>query len=92
MTGPTHFETKEHKIESCHIREYAGSTINQEEILHLHVKQYTPLDNAKAQPLTKDAVTIIATHGTGIPKVRSMIVSTFYYANTITGALRAFVG
>ncbi|KAF7924912.1 hypothetical protein EAE99_006389 [Botrytis elliptica] len=68
MTEKTLFEIKEHKVESCHIREYAGSTINQEEILHLHVKQYTPLDNFKASSITENAVTIIATHGAGIPK------------------------
>lgn len=72
MTGKALFEIKEHKVESCHVREYAGSTINQEEILHLHVKQYTPLANFKAPSISEDAVTIIATHGAGIPKVRSM--------------------
>ncbi|KAM0123444.1 hypothetical protein ACHAO1_011294 [Botrytis cinerea] len=68
MTENPIFEIKEHKVETCHVREYAGSTINQEEVLHLHVKQYTPLANFNAPPIAEDAVTIVATHGAGIPK------------------------
>ncbi|KAB8236078.1 alpha/beta hydrolase [Aspergillus alliaceus] len=61
------FQVIEHTVPGCHIREYAGSTAGrQEEVLHLHVKQYTPLDQPK--PPSPDAVTIIAAHGIGLAK------------------------
>ncbi|KFY12054.1 hypothetical protein V492_04119 [Pseudogymnoascus sp. VKM F-4246] len=47
----TNFNVKEHVVEAQHIREYARATsFSQEEILHLAVKQYTPLDNPSPQP------------------------------------------
>lgn len=61
------FTITEHVVPGCHIREYPGSTVNQEDVLHLHVKQYTPRN--QAQPVPKDAVTIIAAHGAALPKV-----------------------
>ena len=62
------FSITEHTIPAGHIREYAGSTANsQEEVLHLHVKQYRPLE--KSRPLSSNAVTIIAAHGVGLAKV-----------------------
>ncbi|GLA16443.1 hypothetical protein AnigIFM62618_003022 [Aspergillus niger] len=60
------FTITEHVVPGCHIREYPGSTVNQEDVLHLHVKQYTPRN--QAQPVPKDAVTIIAAHGAALPK------------------------
>ncbi|OJJ67267.1 hypothetical protein ASPBRDRAFT_136499 [Aspergillus brasiliensis CBS 101740] len=60
------FIITEHVVPGCHLREYPGSTINQEDVLHLHVKQYTP--KSQAQPVPKDAVTIIAAHGAALPK------------------------
>ncbi|KAJ5246984.1 toxin biosynthesis protein-like protein [Penicillium chermesinum] len=55
------FTITEHIVPGCHIREYAGSTVHQEDILKLHVKQYTPKN--QPLPLPSDAVTLIATHG-----------------------------
>ncbi|RAL14752.1 uncharacterized protein BO97DRAFT_422104 [Aspergillus homomorphus CBS 101889] len=60
------FIITEHVVPGCHIREYPGSTVNQEDVLHLHVKQYTP--KSQAQPVPKDTVTIIAAHGAALPK------------------------
>ncbi|PYH89701.1 hypothetical protein BO71DRAFT_487731 [Aspergillus ellipticus CBS 707.79] len=62
----TNFTLTEHIIPGCHIREYPGSTRTQEAVLQLHVKQYTPKN--QAQPIPSDAVTIIATHGAALPK------------------------
>lgn len=57
----------EHVVPGCHIREYPGSTVNQEDVLELHVKQYTP-KNQKL-PIPSDAITLIAAHGVALPKV-----------------------
>ncbi|KAK1144787.1 hypothetical protein N8T08_004798 [Aspergillus melleus] len=63
----SNFSITEHTIPAGHIREYAGSTANnQEEVLHLHVKQYTPLE--KSTLLSSNGVTIIAAHGVGLAK------------------------
>ncbi|XP_044715557.1 alpha/beta hydrolase family domain-containing protein [Hirsutella rhossiliensis] len=68
MRQRTHFDVREHKVPACHIREYAGSTAaSQEEVLYLHVKQYTPLP-ALSGAQEKDALTIIATNGVGLSK------------------------
>ncbi|KFY99659.1 hypothetical protein V500_01317 [Pseudogymnoascus sp. VKM F-4518 (FW-2643)] len=62
----TNFNVKEHVVEAQHIREYARATsFSQEEILHIAVKQYTPLDNPNPQP---GDVTIIGAHANGFPK------------------------
>ncbi|OOO03840.1 hypothetical protein OAory_01022510 [Aspergillus oryzae] len=61
------FRITEHIVPGCHIREYAGSTAGrQEDVLRLHVKQYTPLN--PPEPLSPEAVTIIAAHGVGLAK------------------------
>ncbi|KAB8270075.1 alpha/beta-hydrolase [Aspergillus minisclerotigenes] len=61
------FRITEHIVPGCHIREYAGSTAGrQEDVLQLHVKQYTPLE--RPEPLSPEAVTIIAAHGVGLAK------------------------
>ncbi|GKZ71787.1 hypothetical protein AnigIFM50267_007829 [Aspergillus niger] len=60
------FNVTEHAVPGCHIREYPGSTVNQEDILNLHVKQYTPKN--QAEPVPADAITIIAAHGAALPK------------------------
>jgi hypothetical protein len=66
MSSP--FRIVEHVVPSQHIREYPGATANeQEEPLHLAVKQYIPLDNPNPQP---GDVTILAAHANGFPKVR----------------------
>ncbi|KAI1814065.1 Alpha/beta hydrolase family-domain-containing protein [Poronia punctata] len=60
------FHIKEHKVPGQHIREWARGTANsQEDVLHLHVKQYIPKDNPNPQP---GDVTILGTHANGFPK------------------------
>ncbi|KAK7549371.1 Alpha/beta hydrolase family-domain-containing protein [Phyllosticta citricarpa] len=60
------FEIKEHVVPCQHIRAYARATAHeQEEELHLAVKQYIPLDNLTPQ---KGDVTIIAAHANGFAK------------------------
>ncbi|OJI81626.1 hypothetical protein ABZX51_002087 [Aspergillus tubingensis] len=60
------FRVTEHIIPACYVREYAGSTVDQEDVLHLHIKQYTP--RHLPNPVPADAVTIIAVHAVGFPK------------------------
>ncbi|KAL4896694.1 Alpha/beta hydrolase family-domain-containing protein [Aspergillus ambiguus] len=63
-SGP--FRVVEHAVECQHIREYPGALANeQEDELHLAVKQYIPLDNPNPQP---GDVTILAAHANGFPK------------------------
>lgn len=63
----TFFRIDEHIIEGSHIRGFPRTTsTTQEEVLHLAVKQYTPLDNSRPKP---GDVTIIAAHANGFPKV-----------------------
>jgi len=60
------FNVIEHIIPCQHIREYPRATIGeQEEVLHLAVKQYIPKDNPYPQP---GDVTIIGAHANGFPK------------------------
>lgn len=61
------FDVKEHVLECQHIREYARATANrQEDVLHLAIKQYIPLDNQNPK---EGDVTIIGAHANGFPKV-----------------------
>ncbi|KAJ5549322.1 hypothetical protein N7513_006556 [Penicillium frequentans] len=60
------FTITEHVVPGCHIREYPGSTVNQEDVLELHVKQYTPKNQILPDP--SDAITLIAAHGVALPK------------------------
>lgn len=61
-----YFKVVEHVIEAQHIREYMRATLDsQEEVLHLAVKQYIPLNNPNPQP---GDVTIIGAHANGFPK------------------------
>ena len=63
------FNLQEHIIPCQHIREYPDATSgDQEAVLQLCVKQYIPKDQVQA--LASDAVTIIAAHANGFPKVR----------------------
>lgn len=65
MSSP--FRIVEHIVPTQHIREYPGATANdQEEPLHLAVKQYIPLDNHNPQP---GDITILGAHANGFPKV-----------------------
>ncbi|CAJ2505265.1 Uu.00g126590.m01.CDS01 [Anthostomella pinea] len=60
------FSITEHTIPTQHIREHPRATAHsQEDVLHLHIKQYTPLDNPNPQP---GDVTIIGAHANGFPK------------------------
>ncbi|KAJ5478108.1 hypothetical protein N7530_003617 [Penicillium desertorum] len=64
MSSP--FRIVEHVVPTQHIREYPGATANdQEEPLHLAVKQYIPLDNPNPQP---GDITILGAHANGFPK------------------------
>jgi hypothetical protein len=61
------FRIEEHTVPCQHIREYPRGTANeQEDILHLAVKQYIPLNNPNPRP---GDVTIIGAHANGFPKV-----------------------
>jgi hypothetical protein len=65
------FEIKEHVLECQHIREYARATaVSQNDVLHLAIKQYIPLDNL--QPKDGD-ITIIGAHANGFPKARRLL-------------------
>lgn len=59
------FTIVEHVIPAQHIREYARATASSDSPLDLVVKQYTPRDNYDPQA---GNITIIATHGSGLPK------------------------
>lgn len=60
------FRVDEHIIPCQHIRQYPHATANEEEdVLHLAVKQYTPLNNLDPK---RGDVTIIGTHANGFPK------------------------
>ncbi|KAI8952924.1 Alpha/beta hydrolase family-domain-containing protein [Xylaria longipes] len=60
------FHIKEHVVPGQHIREWARATANsQDDVLNIHVKQYTPKDNPSPQP---GDVTILAAHANGFPK------------------------
>ncbi|QDS74311.1 hypothetical protein FKW77_003972 [Venturia effusa] len=62
----SHFKVQEHTLPCQHIRGYPHATLHsQEEVLHLAIKQYTPLDNLKPKP---GDVTIIGGHANGFPK------------------------
>jgi hypothetical protein len=66
-----YFHIQEHTLPSSHIRSYPYATLNDEdEVLHLAIKQYTPLDNPKPK---RGDVTIIGAHANGFPKVISSI-------------------
>ena len=60
------FHVVEHIVPCQHIREYPRAVLHEQEtVLHLHVKQYIPIDNPNPQP---GDVTIIGGHANGFPK------------------------
>ncbi|TWU77682.1 hypothetical protein ED733_008252 [Metarhizium rileyi] len=62
----TLFNVDEHIIDASHIREYAAATAtSQDAALKLHVKQYTPKNNAFPR---KGDVTLIGAHANGFVK------------------------
>lgn len=67
MMSPSPFIITEHLVDCQHVREYPRATATEHGgALKLAIKQYTPLDNLEPQP---GDITIIATHGSGLPKV-----------------------
>ena len=70
------FHVQEHVVPCQHIREYPRATAtDQEDVLQLVAKQYTPLTNL--EPRSGD-VTIIGAHGNGFPKVLLPILDAAY--------------
>ncbi|KAI1319661.1 Alpha/beta hydrolase family-domain-containing protein [Xylariaceae sp. FL0255] len=66
MSSSFPFHIKEHTVPGQHIREWPRATSrSQEDILQLHVKQYTPKDNPDPQP---GDITILGAHANGFPK------------------------
>jgi hypothetical protein len=62
-----YYRIDEHVIDASHIRGFARTTsTTQDEVLHLAIKQYTPLNNPKPKP---GDLTIIAAHANAFPKV-----------------------
>lgn len=60
------YRVVEHTIPCSHTRGWSRGLANrQEDVLHLSVKQYIPIDNPKPQP---GDVTILAAHACGFPK------------------------
>lgn len=60
------FHVVEHVVPAQHIRDFPRAVLQAEEtVLHLHVKQYIPIDNPNPQP---GDVTIIGAHANGFPK------------------------
>lgn len=60
------FSVREHILPTSHIREYPRATFgDQEDVLQLAVKQYTPRRKVQA----KTTITIIGGHANGFPKV-----------------------
>jgi hypothetical protein len=61
------FRIKEHTLPTTHIREYPRATAgDQEDVLHLAIKQYIPLDSSKED---EGDVTLVGAHANGFPKV-----------------------
>lgn len=68
-----YFRLDEHVLEASHIRGFPRTTsTNQNEVLHLAIKQYTPLSNPDPKP---GDVTIIAAHANGFPKVNMTLLN-----------------
>jgi len=84
-----YFRVQEHTVPTCHIREYPAATAHsQEEVLHLHVKQYTPLDATEFAP---DAITLVGAHAVGCSKA-SHLTRLLGHKLIAAGALRATMG
>jgi pimeloyl-ACP methyl ester carboxylesterase len=60
------FHVVEHIVPAQHIRDFPRAVLDEEEtVLHLHVKQYIPIDNPEPGP---GDITIIGAHANGFPK------------------------
>lgn len=67
------FKITEHIIAGQHVREHPTALKHrQEDVLQLSVKQYNPSN--RLDPVPKDAVTVIAAHGNGFPKVCHVVL------------------
>lgn len=63
-----YFTVQSYVLPGQYVREYPAATADsQEDTLKLHINQYTP---ANRQSCPDGAVTIIAAHANGFPKVR----------------------
>lgn len=63
----SNFRITTHVVPGQHIREYPRALVHdQEEVLHVVVKQYVPLDNLEPK---RGDVTILGAHANGFPKV-----------------------
>lgn len=70
------FKIKTHIVPCQHIREYPRATVaEQEDVLHLAVKQYVPSDNLNPRP---GDVTVIGAHANGFPKVMMFRMATMH--------------
>jgi hypothetical protein len=84
------FRIVEHLVPCQHIREYAQATANeQEDVLHLAVKQYIPLDNPSPKP---GDITIIGGHANGFVKAGDIALDVLTSSLHDLGALRATLG
>jgi hypothetical protein len=62
------FIVTEHAIPCSYTNEYPRATLTErDDVLHTFIKQYTPRDHLSPK---QGDLTIIATHGNGLPKVR----------------------
>lgn len=60
------FRIQNHTLPASHIREYPRATVDdQEEVLKLAIKQYTPTRTFEA----REQITIIGAHANAFPKV-----------------------
>ncbi|MCJ1380725.1 hypothetical protein MMC17_003833 [Xylographa soralifera] len=84
------FYVQEHVVPTCYIREYPGATAHdQEEVLYLHVKQYSPAGVVEHEP---NAITVVGATGVGYPKARCPSSVLAHQSQHTTGTLRAAMG
>lgn len=85
-----YFAFKVHIIPGQYIREYPGATLDsQEDVLKVHIKQYTPLEHMESQ---QKGMTIIGGHANGFPKVSILRRDMSYQYLMTIGAVRAPLG
>ncbi|KAB8349600.1 hypothetical protein FH972_023624 [Carpinus fangiana] len=62
----TNFHVREHVLPCSHVREYPRAVRSEEDdVLHMHIKRYTPISNTRPEPYD---VTFIAAHANGVGK------------------------
>ena len=68
-----YFTIKTHVVPGQYIRQYPGATLDsQEDVLQLHVKQYTPIDHDTTRV---KGITVVGAHANGFPKVEVLSTS-----------------